>query len=145
MPKDPWARAKLRELTQIIDLYLELAVRRVLPNYFARKPPPDRIAQDVRDTLTKGAKAVRALCSFDHYLLGDRFSAADVAAIIHFPMVKNIGKGALSFDPFEGMPELDAYLARLEERPHVKTVRADSAANFPEFAQHLAQMYGFGR
>src|SRR6476659_9836133 len=45
-PSSPFAVAKLLELTQIIDLYLELAVRRVLPNYFARKPPPDSIAND---------------------------------------------------------------------------------------------------
>ena len=50
--------AKLLELTQVIDLYLELAARRVLPNLFARKKPPESIANDVRDVVSKGAKAV---------------------------------------------------------------------------------------
>ena len=47
-PSSPFAIGKLNELTQIVDLYLELAVRRVLPNFFARKPPPENIARDVR-------------------------------------------------------------------------------------------------
>ena len=43
-PSTPFAQAKLLELTQVIDLYLELPARRLLPNLFSRKPAPERIA-----------------------------------------------------------------------------------------------------
>src|SRR5687768_12132413 len=41
-PTEPFARAKMLELTQMIDLYLELPARRLIGNMFAQKPPPER-------------------------------------------------------------------------------------------------------
>lgn len=143
-PSSPFAIGKLNELTQIVDLYLELAARRVLPNFFARKPPPENIARDVRATLEKGAKAIAKLGRFDGYILGgDRFTAADVAATIHFPAVSSIAKTVLGGDPLADVPGLSAYLARMEQRPTVQRVRTDQAADRPKFFAHLQQLYGF--
>ena len=139
-PRDPFLIAKLLELTQIIDLYLELAARRVLPNYFARKPAPDSIVNDVRATLTKGAKAVAKLARFDEYVLGDHFSAADIAATIHFPVVRFLSAKVLDCDPLGEIPGLAAYLERMEQRPHVQRIRRDNAEDRPKFFAHLQQL-----
>jgi glutathione S-transferase len=63
-PSGPFEIAKLLEFTQLIDLYLELPVRRLLPNYFSRKPAPDSLAKEVRTILTKGVQAVAQLARF---------------------------------------------------------------------------------
>jgi glutathione S-transferase len=145
LPKDAWARAKLSELTQVIDLYLELTVRRVLGNYFAGKPPHESIQKDVSSVLQKGGRAVAKLARFDRpYVLGDTFSAADVAAAIHFPMVRNIAKTVLKLDPLEGIEGLDTYLARMEARETVQRVRADQKTNTPEFMEHIRSHYARG-
>lgn len=144
-PRDPFAQAKLRELTQMIDLYLELPARRLLPNLFSRKPPPERIAAEVLDVVTKGATAVRQLAAFDNYVLGEQFTAADIAAVVHFPIVRRITKTVLDRDPLGDIPGLTAYLERLDQRPTVKRVRADQDANYPEFIAHLQSHYGIGR
>ena len=137
-PSTPFAVAKLQELTQVIDLYIELAARRVIANYFARKPPPDNIARDVRATLAKGAHALQQLASFDGYVLGgDRFTAADAAMVMHLPTARNIAKVALGEDPLAGVAGLDAYLARMEARPTVQRVRADQRADQPHFYAHI--------
>jgi glutathione S-transferase len=138
-PREPFAVAKLLELTQVIDLYLELAVRRVLPSYFARRPPHDSVASDVRATLSKGAKAIARLARFDDYLLGDRFSAADVAATIHFPVVRFLSTKVLECDPLGEVPGLLGYLERMELRPHVQRIRRDNAEDRPKFFAHLKQ------
>jgi glutathione S-transferase len=135
-PRGGFAQAKLLELTQIIDLYLELPARRLLPNFFSRKPPPERIAKEVLEVVSKGADAVRKLATFDAYLLGEQFTAADIAGVMHFPIVQRIMKNVLAEVP--GLPE---YLARLEQRPTVQRVRADQAANYPEFIKHLQSRY----
>jgi glutathione S-transferase len=140
-PREPFAAAKLLELTQIIDLYLELAVRRVLPSYFARKAPHDSIANDVRTTLAKGATAVAQLARFDDYVLGERFSAADIAAIIHFPVVRFLSTSVLQCDPLGEVPGLMAYLERMEQRPHVQRIRRDNAEDRPKFFAHLKQLH----
>jgi len=136
-PADAFSRAKLLELTQIIDLYLELPARRLLPNYFARKPPPERIANEITAEVSKGAHAVRELAKFDTFLLGEQFTAADVAGVIHFPIVRHILTKVLQRDPLGDVPGLSEYVARLELRPTVQRVRADQAANYPAFIQHL--------
>jgi glutathione S-transferase len=144
-PRAAFAQAKLLELTQIIDLYLELPARRLLPNLFSRKPPPERIAQEVLEVVSKGADAVRQLAAFDTYLLGEPFTAADIAAVIHFPVVRRITKTVLDRDPLGDVPGLTGYLERMEQRPTVQRVRADQDANYPEFIAHLQSRYGIGR
>jgi len=144
-PSSPFAVAKLLELTQVIDLYLELTARRVLPNYFARKPPPDNIARDVRTTLAKGAQAVKQLARFDGYVLGgDQLTAADIAATIHFPTVSMIAKSTLGADPLADIPGLADYLARMEQRPMVQRIRADQRADQPAFFAHIQKQMSGG-
>lgn len=140
-PTAAFERAKLLELTQCIDLYLELPARRVLHNIFSRKPPPESVAAEVRTTVEKGTRALRSLACFDAFLLGDRFTAADIAGILHFPVVRFLTKGVLDCDPLGDVPGLSAYLDRMEERPMVKRVRADRDADFPAFVAHLKTRY----
>jgi len=136
-PSSAFGIAKLLELTQIIDLYLELAVRRLLPSFFARKPAPENIANDVRTTLNKGAKAVAQLASFDQFILGDRFTAADIAAAIHFPVVRIVARKVLDCDPLADVPGLVAYLERMEERPTLQRIRREQTADRPLFFAHI--------
>ena len=137
-PDTPFAIAKQNELTQVIDLYLELAARRVIPNYFAKKPPPDNVARDVRTSLAKGVRALTQLARFDgEFLGGDRFTAADIAATIHLPTVSSIAKGVFGEDPLAGVPGLSDYLSRTFERPTVQRIRADQRADAPRFAAHI--------
>jgi len=141
-PEGTFARAKLLELTQIVDLYLELPARRLLPNFFARKDPPASIANDVRDVLAKGTKALGRLARFDNYLLGDQFTAADVSCVVHLPTVRRVVHSVLKDDPLAAVPGLDAYLSRMEARGTVQKLRADQNANFPEFIAHIRKRFG---
>jgi glutathione S-transferase len=140
-PSSSFEVAKLLELTQVIDLYLELTARRVLTNFFTRKPPADNIASDVRSVLTKGAKAVKQLASFDQFILGDRFTAADIAATLHFSLVRTIGRKVLDFDPLAEVPGLLQYLDRMEQRPTVQRIRKDQAADMPAFIAHIQKTH----
>jgi glutathione S-transferase len=143
-PEGTFARAKLLELTQIVDLYLELPARRLLPNFFAQKDPPASIANDVRDVLAKGTKALDRLARFDAYVLGDRFTAADVSCVVHLPVVRRVVRSVLKDDPLCTIAGLDAYLSRMEARATVQRVRADQNANFPDFIAHIRKRFGQG-
>src|SRR5580704_12806974 len=136
-PAGAFARAKLLELTQVIELYLELAARRLLPNLFGRTEPPASLANDVRQTVAKGTKALSRLARFDGYLVGDCFTAADVSAAVHLPTVRLILGSVLKEDPFAEVPGLAAYMTRMEARATVQRIRADHAVNFPEFMAHI--------
>jgi glutathione S-transferase len=144
-PPTAFGKAKMLELSQVIDLYLELPARRLIPNLFAGKPPPERVAGEVLEALAKGAHALAKLAKFDAYLLGDQFTAADIAAVVHVPVVRRIIKNVLARDPLAEVPGLLEYIARIEKRPTVQRVRADYKANYPEFDRHIRSLYDVAR
>lgn len=137
-PSEPFAIAKLLELTQIIDLYLELTARRLLPNYFSRTAPSESVARDVSSTLAKGVRALQHLASFDGYILGgSTFTAADAAAVIHLPLVSQVARNVLGIDPLADVPGLAGYLERMQARETVQRIRADQREDMPKFLTHL--------
>ena len=140
-PDDAFAVGKLLELTQVIDLYLELPVRRFIPYFFSGAKPPEAMLDEVAATVEKAALALGKLASFESFLLGDQFSAADLAGAVHFPLVRNIGGRFLGTDPLADVPGLVDYAERMAKRPHVERVRADSEANMPEFVAHITALY----
>jgi glutathione S-transferase len=140
-PRDPFDRAKVHELTLVLDLYFDLPVRRVLRNFFSRSKPPTSVADEVRTTLLRTTRTLTELARFDTFLVGGTFGAADVVAACHFPMVRLVARKSLDFDPLEGVPGIDDYIARLEERSTVKRLRADQNADFPDFVAHLQRLY----
>lgn len=141
-PDTPFAIAKQNELAQVIELYLELATRRIIPNMVVGKAPPDNIAREVRASLTKGAQALANLGSFDGCILGgDRFTAADVAAAIHLPTVNGIAKSVLGEDLVSAVPGLASYLARMAARPSVQRINADRKADLPSFYAHMQKLF----
>lgn len=144
LPADPYQRALVNELCVMIDLYLELPARRALGHVFAGKPASERLRDEVLPILHKAAKALARRTTFEPYLVGDRFTLADVAGAIHFPAVRGIAKAAFGEDVLADVPGLDDYLARMDERETVKRVRADAAENRPEFFAFIRERYGNG-
>jgi glutathione S-transferase len=142
LPASPFGIAKVQELSQFIELYFELVARRVIPNLLSGTTPEPAVLKDVQTGLTKATAALAKLSKFEQFAYGDTFTMADIAAILTLPVVRNVGKQFLGKDPLSEVPGLDAYCARMEERPHVKTIRADAAADRPGFMAHLKALYG---
>lgn len=140
-PRDPFDRAKVVELTHVLDLYFDLPARSVLHNFFTQTKPPPSVADEVRKTLERTTQTLVRLARFDSFLLGDAFGAADIAAACHFPLVRSIARQVLDMDPLAGVPGVEEYLARLEARPTVKRVRADQATDRPLFFAHLRRLH----
>ncbi len=56
---------------------------------------------------------------------------------MHLPTVHLVLGSVLKEDPLAEIPALAGYLARMEARATVQKIRADHAANFPEFLAHI--------
>ncbi|WP_328189529.1 glutathione S-transferase family protein [Marinobacter sp. OP 3.4] len=143
LPATPFDIAKVQELSQFIELYFELVARRLIPNLLTGSAPDPAVLKEVESSLDKAAAALPKLSTFDQFAYGDQFTLADIAAILNLPIVRNVGKAFLDRDPLSNVPGLEAYCARMEERPHVKKVRADAAEDRPQFMAHLKALYGF--
>ena len=142
LPDNPFGAAKVQELAQFIELYFELAARRMIPNLIGGTEPDPAVLKEFETNITKATTALGKLSSFDFFAYGDQFTLADIAAILNLPVVRSVGKRFLGNDPLASVPGLDAYCERMEQRPHVKTIRADSAADQAGFMAHLKALYG---
>ena len=128
LPKEPLARAKVRELVTVIELHLELVARRLYPGAFFGGTTSDGTKQAVEKDLAKGIRALQALAKFSPFIAGPEITLADCAAAVHLPLVTMSTKISFGRDFLEGLPQVKPYLKMLGERPAFAKVNADRKA-----------------
>ena len=138
LPKEPLARAKVRELVTMIELHLELVARRLYPGAFFGGTTSEGMKQSVEKDLTKGIRAFKTLVKFGPFIAGKDLTLADCAAAVHLPLVSLSTKLTYGRDFLEEMPQVKPYLKMLGERPAFAKVGADRKAAQEERAQMAA-------
>ena len=138
LPKEPLARAKVRELVTMIELHLELVARRLYPGAFFGGTTSEGMKQSVEKDLTKGIRAFKTLVKFGPFIAGKDLTLADCAAAVHLPLVSLSTKLSYGRDFLEEMPQVKPYLKMLGERPAFAKVGADRKAAQEERAQMAA-------
>lgn len=124
LPREPFARAKVRELVTVLELHMELVVRRLYPGVFFGGTLGDSTRQSVAREIEKGVRAFRALARFEPYLAGAELTIADCAAAQHLPLVSLATKLAYGRDVLEDVPAVKPYLKMIEARPAFAQVKA---------------------
>jgi len=128
LPRDPLERARVRELITIMELHLELVVRRLYPFVFFGQPPVEDVKRSVEKALPKGLRTLKSRARFAPYIAGAEFTLADCAAFVHLPLVSLSTKLAYGRDFLEDMPQVKPYIKQLAERPAFKRVSEDRKA-----------------
>jgi glutathione S-transferase len=127
-PRDPFQRAKVRELIVYLELHLELVARRLYPQVFFGKSVNEERKQSVEKELGKGLRAFKTLANFDPFIAGKELTYADCAAFVHLPLITLSTKLAYGRDFFDDMPQVKTYLKMLKERPAFARVDEDRKA-----------------
>lgn len=129
LPADPWAAAKVRELTTFIDLHLELAARELYGKAFFGGEISEANAERVRKLLTKNIAAFKRLAKFSPYVAGDSFTQADCAAFVSLPLVGLASRIVLGEDLLAAAGvDWKAYVKVVGERPSAQRINADRKA-----------------
>lgn len=131
LPADPWAAAKVRELTQYLDLHLELTVRQLYPQAYFGATLSDKFIARVRPDIEKAIAAFKRLAVFSPYVAGPQFTMADCSAFCHLPLVGLTTKLIYGEDLLAGAGvDWKAYVKRVEaQHPHAQKVAADRKAD----------------
>ncbi|MBL9003677.1 MAG: glutathione S-transferase [Myxococcales bacterium] len=129
-PADPYARAKVRELIQVLELHIELVARRLLGAALFGASASDETKAEVKRDLDKGLRAVTHLAKFSPYLAGNEFTLADCCAAVHFPLISLVTKIIYGEDILVGIPQVEGYMKLLGERPTVQKIWAERDATF---------------
>lgn len=128
LPKDPFERAKVRELITFLELHVELVARRLYGQVFWKRPVSDEVKTATEKDLAKGIRAFKTLVRFDPYIAGRELTLADCAAFVHLPLVSLATKLAYGRDFLEDIAPLKPYLKKLGERPAFARVNEDRKA-----------------
>ena len=127
LPADPFARAKVRELVQSIELYVELVARRGLGSLFGQEVPAS-VKEEIARDLPKGLAAVAKLVKFSPWIAGDQFTYADLFAFWAFSLANLLGKQNAGVDVLAALPGAQAWYDTMAARDSIKQALADQAA-----------------
>ena len=129
LPRDPFAAAKVRELTIYVDLHLELVVRDLYPKAFFGGSVSEGNAARIRTVLERNIAAFKRLARFAPYVAGDQFTQADCSAWNSLPLVSMATRAIYGEDLLAAAGiELKGYTRLVGERPSAQKVAADRKA-----------------
>ena len=136
-PAEAFERAKCREFIQHLELNVELIARRLYAEAFFGRTVSQEIKDEVRAKITSGLTGLARLMKLSPYALGDKFTAADVAAWPHLQLVsfatqKIYGQNLV----VEYIPGLEAYIKMIESRPYAQKIGEDRTAALAEKLQN---------
>ena len=128
-PAEAFERAKCREFIQHLELNVELIARRLYAEAFFGRTVSKEIKDEVRAKITSGLTGLARLMKLSPYALGDKFTAADVAAWPHLQLVsiatqKIYGQNLV----VKYIPGIEAYIKMIESRPYAQKIGEDRTA-----------------
>ncbi|AOI97485.1 MULTISPECIES: glutathione S-transferase [unclassified Burkholderia] len=128
-PAGPFAAAKVRELVETLELYLEWTTREVYTEAFFGGKVSDGTKAHVEKRLPRSIDAFKRMTQFSPYVLGDTFSLADIAATIHLPVIGMATKAIFGRDfLLDAGIDWKAHAKLVGERPAAQRVAADRKA-----------------
>jgi len=125
LPADAYAAAKVREFVAHLELDLELVARVLHVEALWGGKVSDAVKERQRKLLDKGIAAFAPLCKLTPFAVGDSFTLADCAAIVHLPLVGMTTKLIYGEDLVAAAIPYKDYLKRMNERPAVAKMNAD--------------------
>ncbi len=130
LPADPFAAAKVRELTTFIDWHLEMTARQLYGQaFFGGAPLSEANAARIRKQLEKNIAAFKRLAKFLPYVAGDTFTQADCSAFANLPLVGMATRAAYGEDLLLAAGvDYKPYVKLISDRASAQTVVADRKA-----------------
>ncbi|WP_439135583.1 glutathione S-transferase family protein [Pseudomaricurvus sp.] len=137
-PADADARAQVRQLMKISELYIELPARRLLPTLLAKVPVEDKVLNEIRSVLTHGINSLNTLATFSPYLTGSELTAADIYLRYVMSVAQQVATNVLQWDLTTEIPGLKDWSDLMADTDIAKKVDADREANAKEFMAYVA-------
>jgi glutathione S-transferase len=130
VPADPFAAAKVREITAFLELHLELVARDLYAQAFFGGSVSEGTQARVRKTLDRNIPAFKRLAKFSPYIAGSSFSLADCAAWASLPPVAMATKAVFGEDLLAAHGvDWKPYVKLVGERPSAQKVAEDRKAD----------------
>jgi len=140
-PSDPLQRAGCRSALHIMELYVELQMRRLYPVALFGLPTLPGLKDQVASDVKMGVDALKRAVKFGPYIGSETFGLADIAAACHLPLVRATSKKIYGEDVLAHFPGLDDYLQLIFQRPHVIAVERAQREDAERFMEAVRKKY----
>jgi glutathione S-transferase len=136
-PVDPVARATVRQIMKVAELYLELPSRRLISYAFSATTAPEALKAEVRHVTQRGVGAMQRLCQFSPFIAGSEMTLADVYVHYVNAVVGAIGSRQLDWDILAEIPGMRQWNKGMRDSDIARAIEADRAANVPDFTDYI--------
>ena len=136
-PEKPGARASVRQIMKVSELYLELSSRRLIAYAFSGKPAPEAAKADARHVTRRGIGAMQRLCRFGPFIAGADMTMADIYVHYANAVVNSIGSRQLDWDILAEIPGMKEWNREMRDTDIARAIEADRQANEPEFTAYI--------
>jgi glutathione S-transferase len=136
-PSDSLARARVRRLMKISELYLDLPARRLLPALFGNVAVDESLKDEVRAAFDKAIRSMATLASFSPYVAGGTLTLADIYLRYALVIPNMVGPRYLDWDPTAKLAALSQWEALMADSDVSRKVDADARENQAEFMAHI--------
>ena len=137
-PVEAEARAKVRQLMKVSELYLDLPARRMLPALLANSPVSQSVKDEARGVLERGVRTLNALASFSPYVMGETLTLADVYLRYALAIPKLACPSQLGWDIVADVEGLAGWDAMMADSDISRKIDAAIRENTPQFMAYLA-------
>ncbi|MCG6193778.1 glutathione S-transferase family protein [Leptospira sp. FAT2] len=87
LPNDPWEAARVREITTIVETYIDIPARRIYLLATRGKTIAPELIEEIHPILIKGVKALQRVVRFSPYIAGSNFTLADCSAFANLSVI----------------------------------------------------------
>lgn len=139
-PGNAFAKAKVRELVKMAELYLELPARRCHPEVFFGQKVDELTKKEVKRALCKGIEGVARCASFSPFIAGNKLTAADVVFLYSADLASVVAAKLFEIDLLEMAPGAKHLLAELNQRKEVIKIAEDRKHANIAFQKYIASL-----
>jgi len=133
LPDDVFERARVRQLFNIVQLYIELPMRALYPAVFMGEAVDPDAATAAFAMTDRAMRALDRLCLCEPFLTGSALTMADLAAFHVFELANRVcchlGRDGL----LDSQPGFGRWLHAMQGRESTMIVLADFAPAFAEY------------
>lgn len=125
LPKGTFERAKVRELSKSIELYLELVARQLYRGVFFGETLSEELKVKVKPELEKGIVALKRLLQFSPYAAGGQLTQADLMLYYTANLAGMAAKRACGIDLAAEIGGLREWQQMMDTNPLVQQIGRD--------------------
>lgn len=123
-PLDAFESGKVRQLVQLLVLYIEMPARRLLTHVFFGSDLADHTRQEVQEALDRSLPALQRVAKFSPYATGGTFTAADIVCYYTGILVTLMTEKVYGVDRMLEVEGYSDWLEVMRKRPNVQEVDA---------------------